>query len=180
MIPGPTNGLVGVAGTIENDVLSFRATGCTVADNASLTVEQNGTQTTLTNGTDGVTITSTDKALEVRRFPDTLSANEPIRIVPSTGIECGGVTVTGTLATTTSGDVALKTEGGKGDQAVLPFVAETTRQQEQLQELAAKKPGKKVDITGVKELKKDKGKASKDTFKVKTVKKAKTEKQRKK
>jgi len=84
-------------------------------------------------------------------------------------------TLTGTLATTRSGDVALRTKGGKDGSKAVPLVTQTQDQEKRLEELAASKLGK-VKVTGAKvkdkSAKKVKGQKQKEALKVTSVKKA--------
>ena len=103
-------------------------------------------------------------------------AADPIEVVSSEGITCpedpegssDPVTLTGTLATTPSGDVALRTKNDKGDREVLPLVTEKPSQQERLEELAASKFGR-VEVTGLEVTKKE-AKAKEAKAKVKKAK----------
>ena len=101
---------------------------------------------------------------------------EPTDLAIAEGPLGEAVTVTGTLAATPSGDVALRTKDGKGDHKILPLVAQTKIHEKRLEKLAASKLGK-VTVTGVKVndkakgAKANKGQERKEALKVMSVKK---------
>jgi hypothetical protein len=157
-------------------------------ENPTITVEDaGGTSYTF----DNTTATFTEAAGGIRvvvelSAPADLEAGAALTVdvESAQGIECGEIAVTGTLATTRSGDVALRTTDGKGEPEVLPLVAETPSQQERLEELAARKLGQ-VKVTGVKDkkLKVEGQKAKQDrkaALKVTSIKKTEVQKKTRK
>ena len=76
-------------------------------------------------------------------------SSDGITCPEDTGEESDLETLTGTLATTRSGDVALRTKDGKGGSKAVPLVTQTQDQEKRLEELAASKLGK-VKVTGAK------------------------------